>query len=366
VLYYNLSHQDQQKGVYFLKSKVLVGLSGGVDSCAAALILQEQGFEVIGAHLVLTPPEGENTGARDAARVAEALGIELRVIDLRDIFENTVIHYFTEEYLNGYTPNPCIICNREIKFGALLDIAKHSGIDYIATGHYAGIEKNENRWLLKKSAGEKDQSYFLYMLSQDQLSHALFPVNGMDKGSVRELALRHKMPVACKPDSQEICFIPGDDYAGFIRRKCQNLPPAGNFVDASGKVLGRHDGIINYTIGQRKGLGAFGAPVYVTNINPDNNSVTLGVEGAQYSPTLTAEKMNWIAVESINKEIRASVKIRFRAKPAPAAVIPDRDKVRIVFDKPQRAVTPGQSAVLYDGDIVLGGGRIMRQAGQNH
>lgn len=343
-----------------VNGKVLVGISGGVDSCVAALLLKQQGYEVIGANLLLTPQSEEVGQREDALRVAQALGIELLFFDLRALFDKTVIDYFTGEYLAGATPNPCIVCNRDIKFGALLDIALKEGIDYIATGHYAKIEKQEDRWLLKKSEGEKDQSYFLYLLNQNQLSHTIFPLEDRGKQAVRDIALANDMPVATKPDSLEVCFVPDNDYAAFIHRHCELVGPQGDFIDTKGKPLGKHKGIIHYTIGQRKGLGAFGSPKYVININAGDNTVTLGDEGSQFSKELVAENLNWIAFEDLKDEIRAEVKIRFNAKPAPALVRPlEGGRIHITFDEAQNAITRGQAAVLYDGSTVLGGGRIV-------
>lgn len=343
-----------------MKKKILVGISGGVDSCVAALMLKQQGYEVIGANLLLTPQSEVADQREDALMVAQALGIELRFYDLRALFAKTVMDYFTGEYLSGATPNPCTVCNRDIKFGALLDVALKEDIDYIATGHFAKIEKKTDRWLLKKSEGEKDQSYFLYMLSQNQLAHAVFPLGDMSKQAVRDIAQASDMPVAQKPDSLEVCFIPDNDYAAFIHRYCSLAETQGDFIDTNGNVLGQHKGIIRYTIGQRKGLGAFGQPKYVISIDAKANTVTLGDEGAQFSKELVAENLNWIAFDALKEEIRAEVKIRFKAKPATATVTPsDGGRIHVVFDEPQSAITRGQAAVLYDGSTVLGGGRIV-------
>ena len=340
--------------------KIAIGLSGGVDSSTAASLLLQQGYDVTGIILRLKPDNLADSDIADAQRIADALGIELHVVDRREIFRKKVIEPFVSEYLHARTPNPCVECNAAIKFGAMLDYALEIGCDGIATGHYARIEENNGRYLLKRSESAKDQSYFLYRLNQFQLSHAMFPLEGMEKEKIREIAEKANLPVAQKRDSQEICFVPDDDYIAYLSAMGISSPK-GSFIDKSGNILGTHNGIINYTIGQRKGLGAFGKPMFVTGINAENNTVTIGENGSQYSRGLIADKMNFIAFKELNEAIRADVKIRFRAKEQPATVTPNGDgTVTVIFDEPQRSVTPGQGAVMYDGNTLLGGGRIIK------
>lgn len=340
--------------------KIAIGLSGGVDSAAAAYLLLEKGYDVTGITLRLKPESNADADISDAQRIADCLGIELLVLDRREFFKKSVIDPFVSEYLSARTPNPCIECNSIIKFGAMLDYALEIGCDGIATGHYARIEENSGRYLLKKSQSPKDQSYFLYRLNQHQLSHTVFPLEGLEKPQIREIAAKAGLPVAEKGDSQEICFVPNDDYIAYLA-SLGITSPKGDFVDINGNILGTHNGIINYTIGQRKGLGAFGKPMFVTQISAENNTVTIGENGSQYSQGLIADRLNFISVENLTQPIRADVKIRFRARPEPATVTPSSDgTVRIIFDEPQRSVTPGQSAVFYDGDTVIGGGRIIK------
>jgi tRNA-specific 2-thiouridylase len=268
--------------------RIAIGLSGGVDSSAAALLLLEQGYDVTGIILRLKPDSLADEDISDARRIADCLGIELHVVDRREIFRKKVIEPFVSEYLHARTPNPCVECNAAIKFGAMLDYALEIGCDGIATGHYARIEENNGRYLLKRSESAKDQSYFLYRLNQFQLSHAMFPLEGMEKEKIREIAEKANLPVAQKRDSQEICFVPDDDYIAYLSAMGISSPK-GSFIDKSGNILGTHNGIINYTIGQRKGLGAFGKPMFVTGINAENNTVTIGENGSQYSRGLIAE-----------------------------------------------------------------------------
>lgn len=340
-----------------MSEKIVVGMSGGVDSSVAAMLLRDKGYEVIGVTLLLTP-DGNLSGVEDAARVAEHLGIEHRTLDLRPIFREKVIDYFTEEYLQGATPNPCIRCNREIKFGKMLDFARSLGAEKVATGHYASIERNSERYLLKRTNSAKDQSYFLCMLRQDQLSAAMFPIFGMDKTDLRRLALERGLPVAQKKDSQDVCFIPDNDYVSYICHEKNISPTLGDFVDTEGNVIGKHNGILRYTVGQRKGLGAFGKPMFVTAIDAVNGRVILGENGQQYATGLTASALNWIAFDVPPAEFTCTVKIRFRAEPCTAFVRVDGDKAEVRFDTAQRSVTPGQTIAFYNGDTVLGGGRI--------
>lgn len=344
--------------------KILLGMSGGVDSSAAALLLKEQGFSVLGVTLRLcpgTPCEYESGDAADARRVAEALGIEHLVIDREEAFRQDVIADFISEYAAGRTPNPCVVCNRRIKFGAMLDLALELGCSAVATGHYActRVCPDTGRTLLLRAPTSKDQSYMLYSLSQHQLSHAMFPLAPYSKPEIRAMAAKAGLPVAQRPDSQEICFVPDGNYGDFLRR-FGVLPKQGRFIDSNGAVLGQHRGISYYTIGQRKGLGlSFGKPMYVTKIDAASGDITLGPEGSQYSPSAVVERVNWIPWERPPQMLRAQVKVRYQAPPAPAQITPLPDgRALVEFDQPQRAVAPGQSAVFYDGDLVLGGGII--------
>ncbi len=339
--------------------KIAIGLSGGVDSSAAALLLLEQGYDVTGVILRLKPENYADSDIADAQRIADCLGIELHILDRRDYFKKNVIEPFVGEYLAARTPNPCVECNAAVKFGTMLDYALEIGCDGIATGHYARIEEKNGRFLLRRSESAKDQSYFLYRLSQFQLSKAIFPLEGMDKEEIRMKAEKAGLPVARKGDSQEICFVPDDDYIAYLT-SLGITSPKGNFIDKDGNILGEHNGIINYTIGQRKGLGAFGKPMFVTSMSAENNTVTIGENGSQYSMGFIADKLNFIAFDKLEEPMWANVKIRFKAKEQPALITPDANgTVKVIFDEPQRSVTPGQSAVFYDGDIVLGGGRII-------
>ena len=278
-------------------AKVLLGMSGGVDSSTAAALLMRAGHEVIGATLVMHDLHEKDAAA--AKTVAAALGIPHHTVDMREDFEKFVLSPFVSEYEKGRTPNPCIECNERIKFGAMLDYALENGCDGIATGHYAKIEEKDGRYLLKRSESAKDQSYFLCQLNQFQLSKAIFPLEGMDKEEIRLKAEKAGLPVARKGDSQEICFVPNDDYISYLA-SLGVTSPKGKFIDKDGNVLGEHNGIINYTIGQRKGLGAFGKPMFVTGMNAENNTVTIGENGSQYSRGLIADKMNFIAFEELN------------------------------------------------------------------
>lgn len=341
-----------------MSEKILIGMSGGVDSSAAALLLKRQGYEVAGVTLDLLD---NSTLPDDAARVAHQIGIEHYVLNLKDTFRQKVMEPFADEYFNGRTPNPCVLCNCEIKFGAMLDFALEKGFDKIATGHYGEIITDEKGVHLKKSSSPKDQSYFLSMLTPFQLSHAIFPLNSMTKDETRALAKEAGLSSAEKKDSQEICFIPDNDYGSFLTKFTGRTPEDGNFVDESGNILGRHKGIIHYTIGQRKGLGVtFGKPMFVIGINPRENTVTLGENGAQYSSKFTADKVNIIEKEYADKTFEAYVKIRCQAKPAKALVtLKDDGTMTGEFIEPQRSVTLGQLAAVYADDFVVAGGRII-------
>ncbi len=355
-----------------MNQTVMLGMSGGVDSSAAALILKKEGWDVTGVTLRLKkdefsvqPREGgccTLDDVEDARRVAYKLGIPHHVFNFTDLFSKTVIDYFVTEYLHGRTPNPCIACNRYIKFDAMLHRAQTLGISHIATGHYARVEYDEGRgrWLLKRSQSSKDQSYVLYHLTQEQLSRTLFPLGDRPKEETRALAEEAGLCVAKKSDSQEICFVDDNDYAGFIQRYTGTVVPEGNFVDLEGNPIGRHKGIIHYTIGQRKGLGiSFGQHMYVCGINAENNTITLGPDGSQMASALLAEDLNFISIPLLEKPMEVFAKPRYQAKPAKALITPcNSGQVRVEFESPQRSLTPGQAVVFYEGDIVVGGGTI--------
>ena len=341
-----------------MSEKILIGMSGGVDSSAAALLLKRQGYQVAGVTLRLLDSE---TGTEEAARIAQQIGIDHYVLDLRDLFREKVISTFAHEYFSGRTPNPCVLCNREIKFGAMLDFALEKGFDKIATGHYGEIITDTEGVHLKKSASPKDQSYFLSTLTPFQLSHAFFPLTSMTKEETRALAKEAGLSSAEKKDSQEICFIPDNDYARFLKDFTGKTPEEGNFIDENGNILGRHKGIIHYTIGQRKGLGVtFGKPMFVTGINPAENTVTLGENGAQYSSGFDADRVNIIESPYAGRTFEAFVKIRCQAKPAKTTVTLDgKGSMHAEFAEPQRSVTLGQLAAVYVEDFVVAGGRII-------
>lgn len=339
--------------------RVLIGMSGGVDSSVAAALLKEQGYEVIGVTLRLW--DSPETEQRDASAVCHQLGIEHHILDRTDRFRQQVIDPFTARYLAGKTPNPCIFCNRFVKFSALYEELGTFGCDALATGHYARLQEFEGRLtFLREEDNPKDQTYVLYPLTQEILRSLILPLSGMNKEQVRDLARKYNLPIAEKADSQEICFIPDKNYGKFLREYTKTEPEKGNFIDADGRVLGQHSGIWDYTVGQRKGLGiALGTPVYVTAIDPENNTVTLGISGQEYHHSFLAEDLNWMAIPDLTEPMQLSVKIRYGGKPVPATVTPLKDgSVRVDFDTPQRAVTPGQSAVFYRDNLLIGGGEI--------
>jgi tRNA-specific 2-thiouridylase len=357
------------------KEKVVVGMSGGVDSSVAAWLLKEQGYDVIGVTMQIwqdedTTSQEENGGCcglsavDDARRVAWDLGIPYYVMNFKEEFKSNVIDYFVEEYQKGRTPNPCIACNRYVKWESLLKRSLDIGADYIATGHYAQIDKLPNgRFALKKSVtAAKDQTYALYNLTQEQLSRTLMPVGAYSKDQIREIATQINLRVAHKPDSQEICFIPDNDYAGFIEENAGEKAPEGDFVDLDGKVIGRHKGITHYTVGQRKGLNlSMGYPVFVVEIRPEANEVVIGKGEDVFSTTLRAGHINWMSIDGIHGETKTvTAKIRYSHKGATCTIQEVEDGlIECRFEEPQRAITPGQAVVFYDGDYVVGGGTIL-------
>lgn len=344
------------------EEKVLVGMSGGVDSSVTAKILIDKGYITAGVTLELCEVEND-TNTKDALAVCQKLDIEHFAVNLKSEFTHYVIGDFINQYKLGNTPNPCIVCNKYIKFGAMLEKAISLGFDKIATGHYARIRRDSNgRYILLKALDEtKDQSYVLYGLTQNQLSHVLFPLGDITKAQVREIAEREGFINANRPDSQDICFVPDGDYASFIEKNDSAVSKKGNYVDINGNVLGLHNGVIHYTLGQRKGLGiALGKPQFVISKNADNNEVVLGDEEHLFSREVTVDNLNFIPFEKLENEMRVSAKLRYRHKAANAVIKPLEDgKVKIIFDEPQRAASPGQAAVFYDGEIVVGGGTII-------
>lgn len=395
-----------------MNKKVVVGMSGGVDSSVAAYLLKEQGYTVMGVTMQMwgdnVPSDCSNAGAingedtasayistnngsntattyistdsgsvtaaasgisvtsdavSDARRVAKELGIEHHVIDFRNEFKQNVIDYFVDEYKNGRTPNPCVVCNRKVKWEALLKWGEAYGADYVATGHYARITKLDNgRYAVRNCvSAKKDQTYALYNLTQEQLARTLMPLGEYSKDEIRNIAAKLGIAVSDKPDSMEICFIPDNDYAGYIKNTAGYEYSPGNFIDTKGNVIGRHKGIIHYTVGQRKGLGiSMGRPVFVTQINPDTNEVVIGDDSDVFSSKLCADRINLMGISAIEDGMRATAKIRYSHNGAACTLkMLDKDLLECTFDKPQRAVTPGQALVLYQNDYVIGGGTII-------
>ncbi|MCL0049545.1 tRNA 2-thiouridine(34) synthase MnmA [Peptococcaceae bacterium] len=351
------------------KKKVCVALSGGVDSSVAAMILQDEGFDCIGITMDIGDCENLQKGIstiEGAKRIADKLGIPHYVVDVRKYFEDKVIKYFANEYLRGYTPNPCVVCNYYLKFGVLLDKAIELGADYIATGHYVKLYYSDEykRFIIKKAVDKaKDQTYFLYKMSQYQIAHTLMPLGGYTKKEVQRIAIEKGLFEKPKAESQEICFIPDGDYRKFLKHYLRDMPDSGgDFVDLNGKVIGKHLGIQYYTIGQRRGLGvALGKRVYVVDIVPESNTVVLGPKEALLKRELISIKNNFILFEKLKESIRVEAKIRYNAKLAKATIKPKSDdEVHVIFDEPQNAITPGQSVVFYKDDMLLGGGVILR------
>ncbi|MBQ9616586.1 MAG: tRNA 2-thiouridine(34) synthase MnmA [Selenomonadaceae bacterium] len=342
------------------KKTVAVAMSGGVDSSLTAALLLEQGYEVMGLTMRLSE---ESMGAeKDARSVAGALGIPHHVADFRELFRQKVVDYFIGEYARGRTPNPCVACNLHLKFGALFAYARSLGADCLATGHYARIVRDASgRYRLCKGLDEgKDQSYVLYHLPQEVLSRVLLPLGSYSKDTVRAMAMERRLPVANKPDSQEICFVPKDDYQAYLRKHAPECLCAGDIVDDRGNVLGRHEGVPLYTIGQRRGLGiAAPEPLYVKGLDVASHRVIVGGATEVYSGGLLAGQLKWMQQEEPKTQFRAMAKIRYGRRVAACRVLPLGDgQARVEFDEPQRAVTPGQSVVFYEGDYVLGGGII--------
>lgn len=353
-------------------AKVLVGMSGGVDSSVAAKLLIDAGHQVSGVTLKLFEPEdvtkdiracGSVNDVKDAKAVAQKLGIEHMILDMKDAFRHDVMEYFIDSYLKGETPNPCLECNKKIKFGKMLEEAQKLGFDYVATGHYAKRvfdEKSGKYQLIRPADRSKDQTYVLYGLTQYQLSKTLFPLGDYDKSDARKIAENAGLINSGKPDSQDICFVPDGDYASFITNNSDAVIKEGDFLNTDGEKIGNHKGVIYYTIGQRKGLGiALGKPAYVTDKNAENNSVTIGDREDLFKDKIEVCGLNWISGEVLTEPIKVTAKTRYSQSEAEAVVTPvDNDNVTVQFAEAQRAPAKGQAAVFYNGDILLGGGII--------
>ncbi len=361
-----------------MKPRVVVAMSGGVDSSVAAALMVEQGYDVVGMMMRLWSEETVSDGSRnhnrcctpdqmsDARRIADKLKIPFYVLDTKSVFRKTVVQYFIDAHREGITPNPCLECNRHIRFDFLQQNALALDADYLATGHYARIHLAEDgKFQLKKGLDDaKDQSYVLSVMGQEQLAHAMFPVGEYSKPEVRALAQKFGLPTASKHDSQDLCFLGDGDYRRFLRENAPEMMTVGPIVRSNGAVVGEHHGLANYTIGQRKGLGVFAAePMYVIAVNPAANALIVGTAEELGSATLMAGRVNWIAGEAPANKFNAEVKIRYKARPANANInVLDNKRMQVIFNSPLRDITPGQGAVVYDGDICLGGGIIEKPA----
>ena len=357
-----------------VSTKVIAAMSGGVDSSVTAALMVEAGYDVIaitmrlGTHDTIEIESDKPNccsleGVEDARRVATQLGIPFYAVNYEETFRQSIVDYFADEYVSGRTPSPCVICNQDLKFGKLLELAAQLEVDYVATGHYARIEQEPEtgRYVLRKGLdSRKDQSYFLFSLTQAQLSRALMPLGGYEKDEVREVARKYQLRTAEKPESQELCFIADDNYKRFLKDRIPEQIQEGDIVDREGRVLGEHQGIPFYTVGQRKGLGISAkVPLYVTELKVHDNTIVVGKNEDLLADTMQVEEVNLITMDKLAEPIRAEVKIRYKDTGAPAMISPLNDtEVEVKFDQPRRAVTPGQAAVFYDGDTVVGGGWI--------